>query len=432
MKSFSVYTLGCKVNSYESEAIKLLMIDKGYRFSDEHPDIAIINTCSVTSMSEKKSRQAIRRFYHENPTITIAIMGCYSQLDEHLKALEGVKIVVGTLNRHLIPDLLDEFFETGKPQYRFEAAPSKWEYEELEVTTYSDRTRAFVKIQDGCDNYCSYCIIPFARGRLRSRHKDDVLHEIGQLITGGFREIVLTGIHTAGYGRDFSNYSFDDLIEDILVMYPSLYRLRISSIEASEITPRFLTMMQREPRLARHLHIPLQAGSDAVLKRMNRHYTVAQFQAKIEEICRLMPNVAITTDIIVGFPGETETLFAQTYDLSRRLSFSKIHVFPYSPRQGTASASYNDEVSSEEKKRRVKRLLELSSELESSYAERFFDRQLDIIIEQYNHQIGAYEGHSSNYLKVFVTGTNITKGQVVTVKYRGGDTIGELVETTTR
>ncbi|HOJ45317.1 MAG TPA: tRNA (N(6)-L-threonylcarbamoyladenosine(37)-C(2))-methylthiotransferase MtaB [Bacilli bacterium] len=432
MKSFSVYTLGCKVNSYESEAIKLLMLDKGYRLDDEKPDIAIINTCSVTSMSEKKSRQAIRRFYHDHPLITIAIMGCYSQLDEHLTTLEGVKVVVGTLNRHTIPDLLDAYFQTGKPQYHFEAAVKKWDYEELEVTTYSDRTRAYVKIQDGCDNYCSYCIIPYARGRLRSRKKEDVLHEIGKLITAGFREIVLTGIHTAGYGRDFSNYAFDDLIADILTLYPSLYRLRISSIEASEITPRFLKMMQSEPRLARHLHIPLQAGSDTVLARMNRHYTVAQFQTKIEEIYQMMPDVAITTDIIVGFPGESAALFAQTYDLARHLKFSKIHVFPYSPRQGTAAASFTEEITSEEKKRRVKRLLDLSHELETSYAARFIDHRLDIIIEQFNHQIGAYEGHSSNYLKVFVSGNHIEKGQVVTIKYRGGDTISELVETVPR
>ncbi len=419
MKSFAVFTLGCKVNSYESEAVKLLMLGRGYSYDEINPDIVIVNTCSVTSVSAKKSRQIIRRFVSNNPQVTIALMGCYSQLDgDLLKHLPNVQIVVGTLNRHLIPDLLTTFLETGIPQYEVGASPKSWTYEELEVTTYTDRTRAFVKIQDGCDNYCSYCIIPFARGRLRSRRKEDIFSEVKTLLDHGYHEIVLTGIHTAGYGADLDHYKFDNLIADLLNTFPHLYRLRISSIEASEITDRFLEMLATDSRLARHLHIPLQSGSSHILKRMNRHYSGDEFARIIQKIYEKVPDIAITTDIIVGFPGETEVEFMETYHLALNLAFAKIHVFPYSPRPGTASYQFEDEVSSDIKKDRVHRLLTLSNELEEKYAWRFEGAMLEIIIEQYNEHLHVFEGHSSNYLKGHIDTDKLTRGQIVAIKYR--------------
>ncbi len=419
MKTFAVYTLGCKVNSYESEALKLLMLERGYQYQDVAPDIAIINTCSVTNMSAKKSRQMMHRFVHANPHVILAIMGCYSQIDQSMLDLPNVGVLIGTSMRHLIPDLLEKYLTTGIKQVQIEANVAKSEYEELKVTSYSDRTRAYVKIQDGCDNFCSYCIIPYARGRLRSRPKDDVLTEIGTLVGRGYQEIVLTGIHTAGYGRDLTNYSFDDLLNDIFISFPTLYRLRISSIEASEITSRFLTMLRQEPRMARHLHIPLQSGSDEILTKMNRHYSRQQFIDKIDEIYALLPDIAITTDIIVGFPGETETMFMDTFNVAKQLKFAKIHVFPYSPRAGTHAAKYHDEVAINIKKARVERLLTLSHELEDAYALRFIGQPLSLVIEQYDEKRQAYEGHSSNYLKAYVRKDDLIRGSIVTIIYAG-------------
>jgi threonylcarbamoyladenosine tRNA methylthiotransferase MtaB len=259
-----------------------------------------------------------------------------------------------------------------------------------------------------------------------------VINEIGQLLEGGFHEIVLTGIHTAGYGRDLEGYDFDDLIEEILATYPKLFRLRISSIEASEISERFIDMLANDTRLAHHLHIPLQAGSDHVLKAMNRHYTVTQFIEKVEYIKSRLPDIAITTDIIVGFPGETDFDFLETYNVSKHLAFAKIHVFPYSPRQGTYAATLKDEVDGNVKKQRVHRLLELSQQLESFYAQMFEGKALDIIIEQYDHQHEAYEGHSSNYLKVFVTGDDLARNQIVRAVFHSDMRAERIVETIIR
>jgi len=418
MKSFLVHTLGCKVNSYESEAVKLLMLASGYFYDESKPDIIIVNTCSVTGMSAKKSRQSIRHFQTLHPGIVTVVMGCYAQLEAPLIAeLTGAHIIVGTNNRAAIPALIEKYYETDENQVAIAEDKRTWKYETLSVTSYSDRTRAYVKIQDGCDNFCSYCLIPYARGKMRSRPKDDIFREIAALLDHGFHELVLTGIHTAGYGRDFSDYSFDDLIEEILKMFPTLFRLRISSIEASEITPRFLTLLKNEPRLARHLHVPLQSGSDFVLKAMNRHYDVASFVNKIKAIREAVSDIALTTDIIVGFPGETDGEFDNTYRVAEELGFSKIHVFPFSKRTGTRAANLKEEVSSQTIKDRVNRLLRLSEQLENAYATRFAGQPIEVVLEQYDETFKAYEGHSSHYLKAFVQGSELRKGMVVRCFY---------------
>ncbi len=427
--TFAVYTLGCKVNSYESEAVKLLMIDRGHAYDEKHPDVAIINTCSVTSMSEKKSRQLMRHLVKQHPNIMIALMGCYAQMAASvLKDLPNVGVMVGTSNRHLIPALIDAYLHTKTLQTALEPEPPSFAYEEMKVTTYTERTRAYVKIQDGCDNFCAYCIIPYARGRLRSRHQGDVIAEIRHFTEAGFREIVLTGIHTAGYGRDLSGYTFDDLLQDIFASCPNLYRLRLSSIEASEISDRFLALLANEPRLARHLHIPLQSGSDPVLAKMNRPYRMAAFAETVRRIQSIVPDIALTTDVIVGFPGETEADFEVTCQMVRNLGFSKIHVFPFSPRSGTVAAKMTNPVHDETKKKRVLRLLAISSELERAYAEKWIGQSLDIIIEEYNPLAHAFEGHSSNYLKVLVPGHNFQKGQIVTVAYVPEPGFSSLIE----
>jgi threonylcarbamoyladenosine tRNA methylthiotransferase MtaB len=416
--TFDVYTLGCKVNSYESEAVKLLMRDRGFVIDEDDPDIAVINTCSVTSMSEKKSRQLIRHLAHEHPSIVIALMGCYAQISEAtLIGLPNVGVIVGTSNRHLIPELIARHLETKVRQTALEPKPMAFAYEDLKVTTYADRTRAYVKIQDGCDNFCSYCIIPYARGRLRSRKQDDIIAEIKHLTEAGFKEIVLTGIHTAGYGRDLVDYSFDNLLIDIFANCPSLYRLRISSIEASEISPRFLSLLAHEPRLARHLHIPLQSGCDAVLAKMNRPYRVNDFFNTVNRIREMAPDIALTTDVIVGFPGESDEHFEATYALVKQLAFSKIHVFPFSARTGTAAAKMTHPVHDQTKKERVLRLLELSTALEKDYSDRWVGRPVEVILEEYDPITDAFEGHTSNYLKVLVSGNGLKKGDIVTVAY---------------
>jgi len=430
MKTFAVHTLGCKVNSYESEAVKLLMLGHGYVYDQNQPDIVIVNTCSVTGMSAKKSRQAIRRYLQQKEDAIVAVMGCYSQLEPTaLFEATGAHVIVGTNNRQALPQLIETYEKTGQPQVAIASDNRTWNYENLEVTAYSDRTRAYVKIQDGCDNFCSYCIIPYARGRLRSRPKEAIFEEIGKLVAHGYKELVLTGIHTAGYGRDFKNYSFDDLIEDILTRFPELYRLRISSIEASEITPRFLKLLAREPRLARHLHIPLQSGADNVLKAMNRHYASQAFAAKIHEIYTLVPDIAITTDIIVGFPGETDEDFRQTYELAETLAYAKIHVFPFSKRAGTRAATLKEEVEAKTIKGRVDKLLELSQRLEDRYAAKFIGQTVEVILEQYDVTKEAYEGHTSNYLKVFVQGGADLKGAVISCVYRGSDIVVPIEKT---
>ena len=430
MKTFICLTLGCKVNSYESEAVRLLMLEAGFSDAGEdNVDIIIINTCSVTVTSEKKTRQLTRRYGRNYPHALIVLMGCYAQISSaFLATLEQVKIVVGTNNRHLIPSLIKQYLIDGQPQILIEQHQNKPIYEPLSVTSYIDQTRAYIKIQDGCDNFCTYCIIPYTRGRLRSRNANEIIIEIGKLLDHGFQELVLTGIHTAGYGRDFENMSFDDLISSILANFPNLYRLRISSIEESEISERFLMMLEKEPRLARHLHIPLQSGSDHILKLMNRHYNQAQFLDKVLMIKHKLPRLALTTDVIVGFPGETEQDFNDTINVIKQIGFAKIHVFPYSPRSGTRAENFAHPVAGKIIQQRVQTLLTLSSQLEEEYANQFIGKALEVIIEKYNYQKAAYEGHSSNYLKVYVMGheQDQLKGKVISTIYQGNDRLSPI------
>lgn len=421
---FRVITLGCKVNTYESEAIKQLLILEGYEYTrEENADIVIINTCSVTSQSDVKCRHAIKREIKHNNGAIIVVMGCYAQMaNQVISNIEGVSIIVGTNMRHKIPKLIEEYKEQKVQINLVEDKIRHSEYETLSVTSYSDNTRAFVKIQDGCDNFCSYCIIPYARGRMRSRKKEDVLNEISGLVNQGYKEIVLTGIHTAGYGRDFSDYRFDDLLEDILKI-PNLARLRISSIEESEISKRLISLMSNNSHLANHLHIPLQSGCDSVLKRMNRKYNCEEFYEKISMLYDMIPNLSITTDIIVGFPGESDEEFLTTYEFAKKCKFAKIHVFPFSPRSGTPASRMSNQIDPKIKKSRVHQMLELSKELEENYSNKFIGLPLETIFEEFDENTSMYKGHSSNYLEVYYQSDEDIRGKMLNVEYKKLDSV---------
>jgi threonylcarbamoyladenosine tRNA methylthiotransferase MtaB len=419
LRRFKILTLGCKVNTYEAEAIKLALLNRGYKLADKDVDVVIINTCAVTHTSEKKSRQLIRRMIRLHNRAIVAIMGCYSQIEANTIAeIDGVNIVIGTVDRLKIVDLIEQYILTKKSIVLINDLPQSINYEPMKVTHYTDKTRAFVKIQDGCNNYCSFCIIPYARGNQRSRNKVAILEEIKQLIGNGYKEIVLTGINTSGYGLDLVNYRFTDLITEILDANPDLFRLRISSIEISEITDRLLNLIATNKIMANHLHIPLQSGSDAILIKMNRKYTSDEYEKKVQQISKLIPNIAITTDVIVGFPNESEAEFLKTYHLAKRLGFAKIHVFPYSPRIGTVAYNLIDDVPASIKKQRVNRLIELSNILENKYTSRFIGQQLDIIVEHHDDDKDVYIGHTSNYLKGFVNKKDVKVGDVVKIIYQ--------------
>lgn len=421
--NYLVETLGCKVNTYESEALKSLLDLEGYKLNKDCPDIIVINTCSVTSVSDQKCRQKIRSLIRQFPKAIMVVMGCYAQMEpKTILDIQGVCIVVGTSNRQLIPHLIKQYLVTKKPICIVEKNNRDFTYESLEVTSYYENTRAFLKIQDGCDNFCSYCIIPYARGKMRSRPKNDVLKEVNELLNNGFKEIVLTGIHTAGYGQDLKNYVFTDLLEDIL-KDKRLKRLRISSIEESEITDKFIEMIYKNDVLARHLHMPLQSGSNTVLKRMNRKYTREDFLNKINKIRSLIPDISITTDIIVGFPGETEEEFLETMEFAKICKFAKIHVFPFSARKGTPAALAKNQISGDIKKDRVRRLISLSNKLEREYQMMFEGKKIDVLFEEYDDKLGLYKGHSSNYLLAYLKSNHNLHNEMLEITYKKLDSV---------
>ena len=403
MKTFYIYTLGCKVNSYESEAIKEMMINDGYVYNEENPGVIFINTCSVTAVSDQKSRQRIRSFIKKYPSAITVVLGCYSQMAYNfISTIEGVNIVIGTKKRVDVVNLINQYKETGKQIVLVDETTRNEVYEPLSISSYSENTRAFLKIQDGCNNFCSYCIIPYTRGGVRSRPKEEVLNEVERLVNNGYQEIVLTGIHTGAYGKDFDNYCFSDLLKDIL-KNPKLKRLRISSIEESEIDDAMIELLVADDRIASHLHIPLQAGSNGVLKRMNRKYDVDQFYQKLAKIRLKRPDIAITTDIIVGFPGESEEEFNETYEFAKKCKFSQIHVFPFSPRSGTPAYNMKNQVQPVIKKDRVKRLLELSNLLQEEYEQQFVGQELEVLFEEYDSENKIAKGHTSNYILVKIS-----------------------------
>ena len=400
MRSVGVLTLGCKVNTYESEFVINELQKAGYLIKDFEDicDVYIINTCTVTNSSDSKSRKMIRQAIRRNPNACVVAMGCFIAANPEYSE-DGLDIIIGNKDKSKIVELLDEYF-SKKEILRKQYVGRLKEFEDMYITEFPGRTRAFVKIQDGCDNFCTYCIIPFVRGKCRSKEEDKVVEEVTSLVKNGYREIVLTGIHTGSYGVDLET-NFAHLLRR-LIEIKGLDRLRISSIEATELNEEVLDVLRNSTVLVDHLHIPIQAGSNSILKAMNRKYDLDYFKNKIEEIREIRPNISISTDVIVGFPGESRELFLETINTCREIGFSKLHVFPYSERRGTASARLDGKIDGGEKKNRARQLIEVSEELEINYMNKFINKEVEVLIEEV---IDGYSyGHTGNFLHVKIRG----------------------------
>ena len=394
--TYKIYTLGCKVNTYESNVMSDILKNSGYVEDKENVDVAIINTCTVTNTADSKSIKTIRHAIKENPNAIIIVCGCLSQNKiDNIINIDGVNIIIGNIFKTKIMDYILKY-KNSKKQIIDIHDISNTEFETMKLNNFN-KTRAFVKIQDGCNNFCSYCIIPYTRGNVRSKKREDVLNEIKELINNGHKEIVLTGIHTGNYGSEFDNYDFACLLEDI-VKINGLERLRISSIEITEINDRVLKVIEENNILVDHMHIPLQSGSNEVLKRMNRKYDKEYFIEKIDKIRKIRPNISITTDVIVGFPSETEEEFFETIETIKKIKFTKLHVFPYSKRDKTVAATLPNQVEEKLKKDRTKILINLSKELEIEYMNKFINNNLSFIPEV--KKDGYLIGHTGNYLLV--------------------------------
>ena len=394
---FNIITLGCKVNAYESEFMLENLLRSGYFFHEENPDIIIINTCSVTNMADRKSRKLVHKARREHEKAILVVVGCSTQNHEEDYQNMGIDILIGNREKSKIVSILEEYIHNHKP-YTYFTKERSLDFEDMQVEEFTTHTRAFVKVQDGCDNFCSYCIIPYVRGSIRSKDFNQAVEEVKTLVFHGHKEVVLTGIHTGSYSSN--GHDLSDLIEE-MAKIEGLMRIRISSIEITELNDKFLDLLKKEPKIANHLHIPLQSGSDAVLKRMNRKYDTNYFREKIAQIRAIRPDISITTDCIVGHPYETEECFLEYTAFCREIHFSKLHVFPYSIRTGTASASML-QIDDKIKKERTHLLLELSSKLEEEYDKKFIGSTMDVITEEYE---GEYTvGFTSNYIKVYLKG----------------------------
>ncbi len=400
---YMIYTLGCKVNTYESNVMTDILENNGYMFDGKNKvDVVVINSCTVTNVAHKKSIKIIKSAIKKNENAIVIVTGCASQnsIDE-IKDIKGVSIIIGNKNKTKIIDYINQY-KKEKQQIIELFNLEKTEFEDM-VLNNSNKTRAFVKIQDGCNNFCSYCIIPYVRGNVRSKQKEIALEEINTLVKNGHNEIVLTGIHTGNYGTEFTNYNFSDLVEDIL-KNKDLKRLRISSIEINEIDDKFINLLKNNEVLVDHMHIPIQTGSNEILKLMNRKYDKQEFINRINKIKEVRPNMSITTDVIVGHPFETEAHIEETINTLKEIQFSKLHVFPFSTRKGTKADSMTNHVDDETKKDRVKKLLKLSDHLESTYQNKFINQTNKVLVE--SHKDGINIGHTGNYLLVHFEGEN--------------------------
>lgn len=413
----AIKTLGCKVNTYESNAIWELFRKKNYQLVDinQIADVYIINTCTVTNNGDRKSRQAIRKMIRLNPDAIVAVVGCYSQINPNeASKIDGVDIVLGTQKREKIVELVEEFYQQRKPILHVDNIMKQKQFENLDVTSFENNTRAFIKIQEGCDNFCTFCIIPWARGLLRSQKPQIILKQVNDLVNDGVKEIVLTGIHTGGYGDDLENYSFAKLLLD-LEKITELKRIRISSIEISQIDQEVLRALKKSTKIVNHLHIPIQAATDQILKSMRRHYRINEFKNKVNELREIFPQIALTTDIIVGFPGESEQLFKQGFEVVKEIGFSEIHVFPYSMRSGTPASKMDNQISEPIKKKRVQQMLKLNRCLANNYAQNFNGQIVEVLIEKKNKN-NKLEGYTSNYLKIEFLGDVQLIKQIVNVE----------------
>ncbi len=424
MKTVASHALGCKVNQYESEAIAELFQQKGYHIVNiEQPaDVYIINTCTVTNFGDKKSRQLIRKVKRQNQNSIVVVTGCYAQTaPEEIMAIEGVDIIVGTKNRSKIIELVENYKKEKQPQNYVTEIMKEREFEPLTIQKLENRTRAYLKIQDGCSQFCSYCIIPYARGAIRSRKPEDVMLEVKRLAQNGFQEIILAGIHVASYGKDLKDITLIEMIEKVHTV-EGIKRIRLSSIEPNVVTDEFVERLSKLNKVCDHFHLSLQSGCDKTLQAMNRKYTTEKYRQAVKILRSYMPFVAITTDIIVGFPGETEQDFLESYEFAKEIGFSKIHVFPYSPKKGTPAAIMPNQITNSIKSERSQKLISLSEEMAELFLCQFVKKDMDVLYEKQIAQ-NVYEGHTTNYIKVHtVCDQNITNKIVkTTIKDKQGE-----------
>lgn len=411
------YTLGCRVNQYETEAMAEKFIKEGWKIVsfDETADVYVINTCTVTSIGDKKSRQMIHRAKRLNNKAVIVVAGCYAQIaPEEIAKIDGVDIILGTRNKGDIVYYVNRYISEHKQLIEVNDVMKNRKFEELNIEEYQDKTRAFLKIQDGCNRFCSYCLIPYARGAVCSKTPSKIYDEVKKLSENGFKEIILSGINTASYGCDLDeNTGLIDILENINAIH-GIERIRIGSLDPEFFTDEVIIKAAKLKKLCPHFHLSLQSGCDATLKRMNRHYTTEEYEKIVNGLRKHIPDVSITTDIIVGFPGETEEEFNITYDYLKRIELSKMHIFKYSPRKGTRAADFKDQVDGVKKEERSMKLISLDKELEEKFRSRFIGRTMNVLYEQEVHgQENTFEGYTPNYIKVQAEACGSAEGKII-------------------
>lgn len=428
--TYNIITLGCKVNQYESEAVEEIFKARGFERKENNADVYVINTCTVTNMSDRKSRQMISRARKDNPDAIIAVMGCYSQVKpEDVANIEGVDIILGSRNKEEVVDLCEDMLQNKEAIDQVISVSEEKSFEDLEISNQTEMTRAYMKIQDGCNMYCSYCLIPYARGNVVSRPMDSIVKEAERLAENGFKEIVLTGIHVASYGKDFKDgTSLIDVIENVAKV-DGIKRIRLSSMEPRHITRDFLERMKATKKACDHFHLSLQSGSDDVLKAMNRKYDTKVFKEKTDLIREAFPNAGLTTDIIVGFPGETEANHQETMAFVKEIKFAKTHLFKYSKRDGTRAATMKGQVDGNVKKERLKDLEAIEKTNREKFLENQVGKTLSVLFEEKSDMAGFKSGYSTNYLRVNVENPSLPTNEIYDVKITGlinDELIGEI------
>ncbi len=415
MKKAAIHTLGCKVNQYESEAMAEMLKSAGYEMVpfENTADCYLINTCTVTSLSDRKSRQMIRRAKKKNPKALLVVTGCYAQTaPQEIQNIPEVDLIVGTSRRNELISLIEQ--AEKERICAVEDIMQKREFETLHITEYGpNRTRAFLKVQDGCDRYCSYCIIPYARGHVRSRPKEDVLEEIRTLAKNGILEIVLSGIHAASYGRDLGNTNLLDLVQSAHEI-EGIKRIRLGSLEPNCVTEEFMSALSKLPKFCPQFHLSLQSGCDNTLKRMNRHYTAEEYADKVALLLRYFPGAGVTTDVMVGFAGETEEDFCESMRFVEQIGFSQIHVFPYSIRKGTKAASFPNQVSPREKEGRAAEMIRLGDKLTEKFLAEKSGTKTSVLVEQETAP-GIFEGYTPEYVRVQIPSSENIAGEILEV-----------------
>lgn len=422
-KKAAFITLGCKVNIAETEGMKRLFKEAGYTVVEDHEyaDVYIVNTCTVTSMGDKKSRQMLRRAHTLNPNAIIAAVGCFAQVaPDEVAKIEGVNLVIGNNMKHDIVELVGSLKPGERKRYVKERKALSG-FEELPIETYRGHTRAFLKIQDGCDQFCSYCIIPYARGPVRSRETADIMKEAGRFARKGFKEIVLTGIHLTSFGNRENGTGLSELIREIQKI-EGIERIRLGSLEPMFLTKEFIEGIKALPKLCPHFHLSLQSGCGDTLKRMNRRYTPEEYRTIVEALREHIADVNITTDVMVGFPGETDEEFQESYDFCKEMGFLWMHVFKYSPRKGTPAARFPGQVDGGVKELRSKKMIGLAEQMRKQAYESFSGREMKVLLEQpVEDGPGYMEGHTSNYLPVNVRTDSMKSGEMINVRLDYGD-----------